>query len=74
MIRKAEASSVLVRLPHAFKNWITEEAAKNCSSQNSEIVRCVRDRMEREQAGRAAVAFCDDRQLELFDGEKGSDS
>ena len=46
MIRKEPTSSVLVRLPHKVKAWIEDEAAKNCSSQNSEIVRCIVARME----------------------------
>jgi hypothetical protein len=46
MIRKKQTSSVLVRLPHKVKAWIEHEAAKNCSSQNSEIVRCIVARME----------------------------
>jgi hypothetical protein len=46
MIRKEQASSVLVRLPHKVKAWIEDEATKNCSSQNSEIVRCIVARME----------------------------
>jgi hypothetical protein len=46
MIRKEQTSSVLVRVPHKVKAWIEDEAAKNCSSQNSEIVRCIVARME----------------------------
>jgi hypothetical protein len=45
MIRK-EQTSFLVRLPHKVKAWIEDEATKNCSSQNSEIVRCIVARME----------------------------
>jgi predicted HicB family RNase H-like nuclease len=50
MIRKHESANMLVRLPPALKAWIVEEAAKNCASHNSEIVRCVRERMERKRA------------------------
>jgi hypothetical protein len=50
MIKKQESANVLVRLPPALKAWIVEEAAKNCASHNSEIVRAVRERMERERA------------------------
>ncbi|TFV41367.1 Arc family DNA-binding protein [Bradyrhizobium niftali] len=39
----------LVRLPADVKQFIREQAARNCSSQNSEIVRAVRARMEAEQ-------------------------
>jgi hypothetical protein len=33
-----------------LKAWVVEEAAKSCASHNSEIVRCVRERRERELA------------------------
>jgi hypothetical protein len=50
MIKKQESANVLVRLPPALKAWVVEEATKNCASHNSEIVRSVRERMERELA------------------------
>ena len=37
-----------VRLPADVKEWIERQVAKNASSQNSEIVRAVRERMDRE--------------------------
>jgi predicted HicB family RNase H-like nuclease len=36
-----------VRFPEDVKDWIKAEAEKNGSSQNSEIIRAVRDRMAR---------------------------
>ncbi|WP_050525521.1 Arc family DNA-binding protein [Pseudorhodobacter aquimaris] len=36
-----------LRLPTDLKEWIEGEAEKNGSSQNSEIIRAIRDRMER---------------------------
>lgn len=36
-----------LRLPPDLKDWIKAQAEKNASSQNSEIVRAVRDRMDR---------------------------
>lgn len=50
MIEKKPSANVLVRLPPALKAWIVAEAARNCASHNSEIVRSVRERMERELA------------------------
>ena len=38
-----------LRLPTELKAWIAAQAAKNASSQNSEIVRAVRERMERSE-------------------------
>ncbi|MFC0201418.1 Arc family DNA-binding protein [Paracoccus rhizosphaerae] len=44
---------VQLRLPTDLKAWIADQAAKNGSSQNSEVIRAVRERMERQQAGSA---------------------
>jgi hypothetical protein len=41
---------VQLRLPSDLKTWVAAQAEKNGSSQNSEIVRAVRERMERHQA------------------------
>lgn len=38
---------ITLRLPQDAKAFIAAQAARNSSSQNSEIVRCIRDRMER---------------------------
>ena len=38
-----------VRLPRDAKAFIKAEASRNGSSQNSEIVRCIRERMDRSQ-------------------------
>jgi len=35
-----------LRLPRDVKDWIRAQAEQNGSSQNSEIIRAVRDRME----------------------------
>jgi hypothetical protein len=62
MLKKQQSANVLVRLPPALKAWIVEEAAQNCASHNSEIVRCVRERMERELAN-AALARAKERAI-----------
>jgi hypothetical protein len=38
---------IVVRLPRDVKFWLIEQAAENASSQTSEIVRAVRERMLR---------------------------
>lgn len=43
---------IIVRMPADVKAWIRAEAKHNASSQNSEIVRAVRERMERAQGQR----------------------
>jgi len=35
-----------LRLPKDIKDWIREQATKNGSSQYSEIIRAIRDRMD----------------------------
>ena len=48
---------MLVRLPPPLKAWIVKEAARNCASPNSEVIRCVLERKERiEAAGSVAKA------------------
>ena len=41
---------LIVRLPNDVKAWLAAQAQRNASSQGSEIVRAVRERMEREAA------------------------
>lgn len=43
-----------IRLPPEIKAWLTAEAARNGASQNSEIVRALRERMERTAPAEAA--------------------
>jgi Arc/MetJ-type ribon-helix-helix transcriptional regulator len=38
-----------LRLPTDLKDWIKAESEKNGSSQNSEVIRAVRDRMTQDQ-------------------------
>jgi hypothetical protein len=45
---KRETVPVLVRLPVDVKRWLEREAARNSASQNSELVRSVRLRMNGE--------------------------
>lgn len=47
-------TKVVVRVPHDVKDWLMQEAARNCASQNSEIVRSVVQRMDREREAKAA--------------------
>jgi hypothetical protein len=48
-MKKFQAECVLVRLPPPLKAWIVEEAGRNCASYNSEVVRAIREKMERVQ-------------------------
>jgi hypothetical protein len=44
---------VLLHLPLDVKAWIAREAARTRASQNSEIIRSIRARMDTEQRKRA---------------------
>jgi hypothetical protein len=54
MISKEQTKAVLLRLPLDVKAWIEQEAARTLASQNSEIIRSIRARMDTEQRERAA--------------------
>ncbi|KEP68518.1 DNA-binding protein [Thioclava dalianensis] len=49
-----EKKALQLRLPGDLKDWIAEQAKRNGASQNSEIIRAVRDRMDRVQKEGAA--------------------
>jgi len=44
----------MVRMPHDLKLWIERQSRRNGSSQNSEVIRAIRERMERVEAARTA--------------------
>lgn len=48
-MKQTEVTKLLVRVPRDLKEWLELEAGRNLSSQNSEIVRSIRTRMESEQ-------------------------
>ena len=45
--RQRDWPKLMIRLPSSLKSFIEAEASRNGSSQNSEIVRCIRERMDR---------------------------
>lgn len=45
-----------LRLPADVKAWLIEQAKMNASSQNSEVVRAIRERMQRIAEGRDNAA------------------
>ncbi|TYR32080.1 Arc family DNA-binding protein [Mesorhizobium microcysteis] len=47
---------VAIRLPPDVKAFIKAEAAENASSQNSEIVRAIRERMKAKGSAEAATS------------------
>ena len=48
MIKGEDAERLLVRLPRDVKTWLESEATFNGASQNSEIIRSLRARMEKQ--------------------------
>ncbi|MDI4665560.1 hypothetical protein K9U40_14685 [Xanthobacter autotrophicus] len=53
-------SRLPLRLPPDLKAWLAAEAARNGASQNSEIVRAIRERMERTTSAEAVRQMEDD--------------
>ena len=53
--KKNNWPALIVRVPPHFKDWLEYESNRNGASQNSEIVRCIRLRMESEAAGNIAL-------------------
>ena len=54
MDTRTNTEKMQLRLPPEIKLWLTKQSNRNGSSQNSEIIRAIRERMDREAAGRAA--------------------
>lgn len=51
---KKHDPQIKLRLPGELKDWIDRQAEKNRSSKSSEIVRSIRERMERSEQKEAA--------------------
>ena len=45
-----EMKQLPIRFPADVKAWLADQARLNASSQNSEVIRAVRERMERQKA------------------------
>jgi hypothetical protein len=54
MGKRSDLAEMVIRIPRDVKGWIEREAERNCASQNSEIIRSIRARMETEQPKKAA--------------------
>jgi hypothetical protein len=46
MRKQLVRAEMVIRVPRDIKVWIGRQAQKNCASQNSEVIRAVRARME----------------------------
>jgi len=54
MAKTDDRVEMVVRLPRDVKSWLEKEASRTLASQNNEIVRCIRARMDDpEQQGRS---------------------
>lgn len=49
ILPKRESVVISVRVPLDVKTWLAAQAKRNISSQTAEIIRTLRDRMQREQ-------------------------
>ena len=54
METRTNTEKLQLRLPPDLKLWLNKQAKRNGSSQNSEIVRALRERMDRQAAGQSA--------------------
>jgi hypothetical protein len=46
---KQQAVKVLIRMPKDMKAWLEQQAERNWTSQNGEVIKAIRSRMESEQ-------------------------
>jgi hypothetical protein len=53
MHKLVDRTTMVIRLPKDVKGWLEKEAQRTGASQNSEIVRSLRARMDREQREKA---------------------
>ena len=56
MYPSQQMPALQLRFPQKLKDWIAAEAKKNGASQNSEIIRSIRERMERQEKADAVSA------------------
>ena len=47
---------LMIRMPRDMKLWLMAQAKRNASSQNSEIIRTLRERMDRETVTKTRTA------------------
>ena len=52
---KSEAVRVMARLPQEVKFWLEEQAERNFTSQNAEIVKAIRSHIQSERRAEKAV-------------------
>jgi hypothetical protein len=47
-VKMDKFTKLTIRIPKHIRDWLSKEAAENAGSMGSEIVRAVRERMERD--------------------------
>ena len=55
-MKNTQRSSLTLRLPKELKEWLTEKAKENYTSQNDEIIRCLKEQQKNEKAGSPLTA------------------
>jgi hypothetical protein len=55
MAKRSDAAEMVVRLPQDVKVWLEQEAARNWTSQNAEVIRAIRSRMDQERPAARVV-------------------
>lgn len=46
-VNSRSLNKFIARLPNGMRDWLADQAAKNASSMNSEVVRAIRERMDK---------------------------
>ena len=57
-MKHKDTTAILIHVPQDVKDWVEKEAARTLASQNSEILRCIRARMDSEPK-KAAECQCE---------------
>jgi hypothetical protein len=53
-MKHKDTTAILIHVPQDVKRWVEQEAARTLASQNSEILRCIRDKMDEQSSKKAA--------------------
>jgi predicted HicB family RNase H-like nuclease len=51
MEKRTDRAEMVVRIPRDVKSWLEEEAARTGASQNSEVIRALRERQQKVAVG-----------------------
>jgi hypothetical protein len=53
-MKHKDTTAILIHVPQDVKRWIEQQAERMLGSQNSEILRCIREKMDEQSTTRKA--------------------